>query len=128
VRVKYRIRVARTDIAERTITATDEEGAIAKMQAELDKPYGVLGQWKTRAIEIMVEEVPTGICVGAAAVPEGPMLMSVKDAATHLGVSRGMMYEFVNTGEVESLRIGSRRLISRDALTQFIEAAGGRDA
>ena len=122
--MRFRVRVARTEIAERVVSAVDEEGAINKIQAELDKPYGLLGLWKTTAIAIAdVEEVPSAIGgLSAVSVPGGPMLLSVKDAADHLGVPRGRLYELVRSGELESVKIGSRRLVSRDALTRFVEA------
>lgn len=125
--MRFRIRVARTEVAERVVSAVDEEAAIAKIRAELDKPYGMLGLWKTTAIDIAdVEELPStisGSVVGQ--VPGGPMLLSVKDAAEHLGISRATAYQLVNSGEIESVRIGSRRLISRDALAKFVEANTG---
>lgn len=106
------------------VSAVDEEGAIAKIRVEFDKPYGMLGMWKTTAIEIAdVEELPstlTGTVVGP--VPGGPILLSVKDAAEHLGVSRATLYQLVNSGELESVEIGSRRLVSREALMRFVEA------
>jgi excisionase family DNA binding protein len=115
--------VARTEIAEKMVSAADEEAAIDKIQAELDRPYGLLGLWRTTAVEIVEVEAVEGAHAGLASgpVPGRPVLLSVKDAAEYLGVSRATLYRRVSTGELESVRIGSRCLISRDALTKFIE-------
>jgi excisionase family DNA binding protein len=51
----------------------------------------------------------------------GPLLLSVKDAAKHLGVSYGLLYEMINRGEVPHVRLGKRILISRENLKNFIE-------
>jgi excisionase family DNA binding protein len=57
----------------------------------------------------------------AFGVDGGPLLLSVKDAAAHLGISRGLMYQLLNRGEIESVRIGQRRVVSREAMNRFIE-------
>ena len=51
----------------------------------------------------------------------GPRLLSVQEAANHLAISRGLMYQLINRGEIESLRLGRRRLVSRDAINRFVE-------
>jgi excisionase family DNA binding protein len=120
--MKYRIRIVRAQIAERTVRATDEAAAIEKVRAELDQPYGWFGRWETTATEVEVigeEPSVTGVSAG---LDGGPLLLSVKDAAALLGISPGRVYELVNTGEVEAVPLGRRRMISRDALNRFIEA------
>jgi excisionase family DNA binding protein len=55
------------------------------------------------------------------AIPsEGPQLVSIKDTA-YLGIPPGRIYELVNTGEIDHVRVGKRPYISRSALTKFIE-------
>jgi hypothetical protein len=44
----------RVQSVERVVNATDEEAAIAKVEAELQKPYGLLGSWKTVDTQIEV--------------------------------------------------------------------------
>lgn len=78
---------------------------------------GLLGRRESAAtdVELLSEVRPLA--------PDGaPLLLSVKEAAEHLGISRGMLYELPNGEEIESLRIGKRRLISRDPLKSFVEA------
>ena len=96
--------------------------AIARVEAELQKPYGLLGSWKTvdTQIEVVGAEPVAGI--SSADVGEGPLLQSVTAAAKHLGISRGTLYELINRGEIEHVRIGRRILIARDGLRKFIEA------
>lgn len=50
-----------------------------------------------------------------------PLAYSVKDAATVLGISRGMLYELIATGELPSTKLGSRRLIRREAIVSRLE-------
>jgi len=53
---------------------------------------------------------------------DGPLLLSIKDAAEQLGIGRSPLYELMNRGEIDHVRIGRRKLISRDALRSFIAA------
>jgi excisionase family DNA binding protein len=126
--MRYRFRVIRTQTAERSIRATDEDAAVQKLREELDQPYGFLGRWENAALEVELLGVEQNIETRAQDVDGGPILLSVKDAAAHLGISRGMIYELLNRDEIESLQIGRRRLISREALNRFVEtnSHGGR--
>jgi excisionase family DNA binding protein len=45
----------------------------------------------------------------------------VKDAARVLGVSRGMLYELMAAGELPSTKLGSRRLIRREAIVSLLD-------
>jgi excisionase family DNA binding protein len=61
----------------------------------------------------------------------GQLLYSVEEAADLLGIGRTFMFHLLATGEVDSLKIGKRRKIHRDALDGYIErlrAAQSRDA
>jgi excisionase family DNA binding protein len=77
--------------------------------------------WTTAAVDIEVigAEVtqPTSPRLGT----DSPLLLSVKDAATQLGISHGSIYELMNRGELEYVRVGRRRLVGQDALRKFIE-------
>lgn len=46
---------------------------------------------------------------------------SVLDAAQYLGVSRSQVYRLLADGSLDSLKIGSRRLIRRDAMDALLE-------
>ena len=50
-----------------------------------------------------------------------PLAYTVKNAATVLGISRGMLYELMATGELPSTKLGSRRLIRREAIVSLLE-------
>ena len=47
--------------------------------------------------------------------------MSIKDAAAHLGLPYGRLYELVNAGEIDHVRVGRRTYISRVSLTKYID-------
>ena len=46
---------------------------------------------------------------------------SVLDPAQYLGVSRSQVYRLLADGSLDSLKIGSRRLIRRDAMDALLE-------
>ena len=52
------------------------------------------------------------------------LTLSVAEAATLLGISRGAMYEAVYTKQIPTIRIGRRIIIPRIALIRFLEGAG----
>lgn len=52
--------------------------------------------------------------------------MPIKDTATHLGVPSGRLYELVNTGEIDHVRVRRRTYISRDAVSKFTRRTHGR--
>jgi excisionase family DNA binding protein len=122
VGVRYRLRVVRTQTAERVVNAASEEAAIDKVRAELDRPYGLIGPWEVVAIDIDLLATESTVDTAAGSMDGGPLLLSIKEAAAHLGISRTILYDLLNRGEVEFVRIGSRRLVSREALNRFIEA------
>jgi excisionase family DNA binding protein len=51
-----------------------------------------------------------------------PGLRSVTGSAEYLAISRAKLYELIFSGELASLKIGSRRLISTAELDRFIAA------
>lgn len=49
-------------------------------------------------------------------------LLTVEQAAEQLGgVSRSTLYHLIRTGELHSVKIGSRRLIPAEAITDFVQ-------
>jgi len=51
-----------------------------------------------------------------------PRLLSIRQAARELGVCRTVVYELIRDDKIKSVKIGRRRLISRDAVETFIAA------
>jgi excisionase family DNA binding protein len=102
----------------------DEDAAVQKIQAELDGPYGFLGSWQTVDTDVDVVEAETPLAGTPPQLTDrnGSLLLSVKGAATHLGVPTGTVYQLINNGEIAHVLIGSRRYISRNQLTEFIGA------
>ena len=49
------------------------------------------------------------------------LVLSVKEARGQLGLSRGLMYEALRTGQIPSIRIGRRILIPCAALDRLLE-------
>ncbi len=52
-----------------------------------------------------------------------PLVLSVKEARRQLGLSRGLMYEALRSGQIPSIRIGRRILIPRAALKRMLDRA-----
>ena len=55
------------------------------------------------------------------------LVFSVEEARKHLGLSRGLMYEAVRTGQVPSIRIGRRILIPRASLERLLQGASSQN-
>ena len=49
------------------------------------------------------------------------LLVTVEEAARLLGIGRTTMFELIARGDVKSVRLGRRRLISRKSLESFVE-------
>jgi len=49
------------------------------------------------------------------------LVYSVAEAGKRLGLSRGLMYEAIRTGQIPSIRIGRRILIPCVALDRLLE-------
>jgi len=48
-------------------------------------------------------------------------LYSVRDAARALAVSRSTLYELISAGELQTVTIGSRRLVPAWEIGQFVQ-------
>lgn len=121
--MRYTIEVVRTQTVERTVRAADDEAAYAKVQMDIDKPYGIDGS-TTKSIDmhiVSVDQTVAGLQV-ANGQAGGPELYSVKGASAQLGISPGLIYELLRSGELEHLSVGRRRLISRAAIEKFIDS------
>ncbi len=121
--MRYRVVVSRVQVAERYVRAVDEAEAAKRVQAELDRPYGFLGSWTTTNTDIDVEEIAGALQQSPTPLDQdGKLLLSIKEAASHLGISYGTLYELINTAEIQHIAIGRRKLISREHLEAFIES------
>lgn len=52
---------------------------------------------------------------------EGPMLISLADAARATGISYSQLGDIAGKGSIEQVRVGSRRYLKRKSLLDFIE-------
>ena len=48
---------------------------------------------------------------------------SVQEAAELLGIGRTHLYALISSGSLESIKLGSRRLITRDAIDRLLAAS-----
>lgn len=121
--MRYKVVVTRVQVAERFIRATSEEVAAEKAQAEFDCPYGNFGSWKTTTSEIDVVEAEQTTVIGPMHLSaDGPMLLSLKDAAKSLGISYSTLYQMTVQSDIEWVGIGNRKYIARELLMEFIRA------
>lgn len=49
-------------------------------------------------------------------------ILSIKDAAQRLRVSRWTIYELIRKRQLQSFKIGSRRLVQASAIRQFVKS------
>jgi excisionase family DNA binding protein len=122
--MRYKVVVSRVQTAERHVRAISEEEAIRKVQEELERPYGFLGGWHTIGTDMDIVSIESVLDdrVPAQVSRDGSLLLSVKAASSHLGLTTSVLYELINRGEIAHVMIGSRRYVSRDQINAFIEA------
>lgn len=53
--------------------------------------------------------------------PITPLLISIEQAAAALGVSRANLYEIMARGEIDTVRIGRRRLVRVRDLERYVD-------
>jgi excisionase family DNA binding protein len=58
----------------------------------------------------------------------GPVAYDVPEVLRRLGVTRPTIYRFLRSGELRSFRLGSRRLVSAEALAEFIRSRESAEA
>jgi excisionase family DNA binding protein len=51
---------------------------------------------------------------------EDRLLLSVNDAMYMMSISRRTFYGLINSGQLESLKIGAKRLIPKDGIEKYI--------
>jgi excisionase family DNA binding protein len=54
-----------------------------------------------------------------------PVAYRVEEAAEALRLSRDKVYELIRSGELRSIKVGSRRLVPVVALTEYVEKSSG---
>lgn len=57
-----------------------------------------------------------------------PLAFQIPEAARRLGIGRSLLYELLKAGELRSFSIGTRRLVSDEALREFIAKREHREA
>jgi excisionase family DNA binding protein len=50
-----------------------------------------------------------------------PLLVSVQEAARMLGIGRTSIYQLINSGELQTMKLGRRRLITIESLRRVTE-------
>jgi excisionase family DNA binding protein len=48
------------------------------------------------------------------------LVVSVREAAEAMGLSRSSIYRLIERGELETIKIGARRLVKRDVIERFL--------
>ncbi|MBS42152.1 MAG: hypothetical protein CMH83_03015 [Nocardioides sp.] len=93
--------------------------------AAASRPYGYFGSWKTTSSEVEIVEAEQTTVIGPSSLSnDGPLLLSVKDAAKSLGISHATLYQMMSQGDIEWVGIG--KFLSRETLLDFIKANSHR--
>lgn len=56
------------------------------------------------------------------------LLLSLNDAARSIGVCRATFYDLLNQNLIESVKIGTRRLIVQESLIAYVESLQAKSA
>jgi excisionase family DNA binding protein len=57
----------------------------------------------------------------AAMKPPEPLAVRIPQAARLIGIGRSTIYQFINAGEIETIKVGRSTLIPTDSLRDFIQ-------
>jgi excisionase family DNA binding protein len=63
---------------------------------------------------------------GVVGQGDGRLAYSVAEAAAALGVSRATVYDELRAGRLASIKLGRRRIITRQHIDDFLASAGAR--
>jgi excisionase family DNA binding protein len=55
-----------------------------------------------------------------------PLTLSINDAASSLGIGRTKLYQLINAGKLEAVRIGRRTLVKTASIEALVAACSGR--
>ena len=74
------------------------------------------------AVTELIEALRESVRAEAAAAPRSPdRLYSIPEACEALGgIGRSKVYDLIASGELSSLRVGRRRLVTAGAVREFI--------
>jgi excisionase family DNA binding protein len=99
-----------------------------RLQTSISRPETSDGGEAVRAAaEALVQALIVATRSQSAPLPKPERLLSIDETATMLGIGRSAVYEAISRGELSSLKIGRRRLVSTGAVTRFVEDLAGLD-
>lgn len=55
---------------------------------------------------------------------EYPLTLTIAQVQSELGISRGTVHFLLKRGDIKSVKIGTRRLVSAQSLREFVERGG----
>lgn len=90
----------------------DQLAAVRRQAGELEQACGSLAEQVARLAATVTELVERPAPV--------PLSVSVEEAARLLGLSRSNLFKLMESGELRSVKVGSRRLVPRWALEEFL--------
>lgn len=79
-------------------------------------------------VEIVIRlqlELPPGMSLMAAPVPDEALAYRVPAAAELLGIGKSKLYELIAQGAIESIKVDAARLIPAHALRAYLAAQAG---
>lgn len=71
----------------------------------------------------LMHDSTANVSVTADTVPNPRLAYRVRDAAAQIGIHERMMWRYIQTGAIQSFKIGGSRRITHEALVAFIKAA-----
>jgi excisionase family DNA binding protein len=79
-------------------------------------------------LSVSVREMAAAGAALRAAGQAGPYMLSVEDVADALSIGRTSAWRLVRDGAIRSTLVGRRRLVSSDALAEYVAAVDGASA
>lgn len=133
--MKYRFRVTRVEVVERTIQARSEEDAERKVRDELRVSWAFAGSWNTVHLEVeILEAIPKvpprpveGVAGDEAVDDDGPLVLTMKDAGKLVGVDYRTIRAGIESGTIPTVQLGNRRMVPRAGLLRAFGVDGRAD-
>lgn len=119
--MRFKVAVTKVEVMECWVRANDEDAAIQQVRDALQRPFAYVGAWDTKAAEIAVIETDTAVPKPDLLTESGPALLGLREAGEVLGVPYSAIYRMTRRGDIDYTLIGSKKYISRDTLTAFIQ-------
>jgi excisionase family DNA binding protein len=111
-----------TSTRRQPLLLVDRGDDIGEIRARANRLQGLCSELAAELSDLINQT--SNIVVGRREEPRA--LLSVQDCAELLGLSRTTTFSLIRDGNLESIKVGARRLVPRAAVDRFVRASQNR--